>query len=73
MNLAQYSCTCFYIILDFIVGSNSICQVAVKAGGLRARALGPLLTPSWGALEPRVDFTVPVEVGYHWWLSMVDH
>lgn len=47
-------------ILDFAW----ILQVAVKAGGLRARALGPLQTPSWGALEPRVDFTVPVEVGY---------
>eukprot|EP00438_Fugacium_kawagutii_P014777 Skav228766 [mRNA] locus=scaffold589:470386:472194:- [translate_table: standard] len=32
--------------------------------GDRARALGPLEVPAWGSLEPRVDFTLPVEVNY---------
>ena len=35
-----------------------------EARGRRARALGPLRTPRWGALEPRVDFAMPHENRY---------
>ena len=34
------------------------------ASGVRARAFGSFQTPAWGALDPRVDFTVPLEVSY---------
>ena len=34
------------------------------ASGVRARAFGSFQTPPWGALEPRVDFTVSIEVNY---------